>query len=191
MSDTAPPSARQRELLELTYAYALEHGLTDLSLRPLAAAVGSSTRVLQFLFGSKDELVRAVLERARQDEENLLARLRAEVARPESVSMGVVVGELWAWMAAPERRPLMRLWVESYAQSLIAPDGPWAEFAHRTVIDWLVMLDQFSTGTTETERATRSTLALLTLRGALLDLVATDDYARIDLAVQQHIATTK
>ncbi len=63
----AAPSARQAELLELAYRYALEHGLADLSLRPLAAAVGSSPRVLLYLFGSKDGLVRALLARARSD----------------------------------------------------------------------------------------------------------------------------
>src|SRR2546421_10909753 len=69
-------SPRREELLERAYAYVLEHGLADMSLRPMAAAVGSSPRVLLFLFGSKDELVRALLARARADELALLARLR-------------------------------------------------------------------------------------------------------------------
>jgi AcrR family transcriptional regulator len=64
----ASPSARQVELLEAAYRYALEHGLADLSLRPLAAAIGSSPRVLMFLFGNKDGLVKALLARAREDE---------------------------------------------------------------------------------------------------------------------------
>ena len=76
---TAPgpdASARRTELLELTYRYVLEHGLADMSLRPLAAAVGSSPRVLLFLFGSKDGLVRALLARARADELAFLGKLR-------------------------------------------------------------------------------------------------------------------
>ncbi|MGH8869222.1 MAG: TetR family transcriptional regulator, partial [Actinomycetes bacterium] len=68
------PSPRREELLERAYAYALEHGLADLSLRPLAAAVGSSPRVLLYLFCSKDGLLRALLARARADELDLLAR---------------------------------------------------------------------------------------------------------------------
>ena len=63
--DDSTPSARQGELLELAYQYALQHGLTDLSLRPLAMAIGSSPRVLLFLFGSKDGVIRALLGRAR------------------------------------------------------------------------------------------------------------------------------
>ncbi len=69
MNETALPSSpRRKELLERAYQYALAHGLADLSLRPLAAAIGSSPRVLLFLFGSKDGLVRALLARARADE---------------------------------------------------------------------------------------------------------------------------
>ena len=47
------PSPRRDELLERAYRYVLQHGLGGMSLRPLAAAVGSSPRVLLFLFGSK------------------------------------------------------------------------------------------------------------------------------------------
>jgi AcrR family transcriptional regulator len=50
------PSARRTALLEAAYLYALEHGVVDLSLRPLAAAIGSSPWVLMFLFGNKDGL---------------------------------------------------------------------------------------------------------------------------------------
>ena len=63
--DETTPSARRVELLERAYQYALSHGLGDMSLRPLAAAIGSSPRVLLFLFGSKDGLVRELLARAR------------------------------------------------------------------------------------------------------------------------------
>src|SRR5215468_11131787 len=66
-------SLRHNELLDRAYEYALEHGLADLSLRPLAAAIGSSPRVLLYLFGSKEGLVRALLARARADELGYLA----------------------------------------------------------------------------------------------------------------------
>jgi AcrR family transcriptional regulator len=61
------PSNRRTELLERAYQYSLEHGLADLSLRPLAATIGSSPRVLLFLFGSKEGLIRALLARARAE----------------------------------------------------------------------------------------------------------------------------
>ena len=61
-------SARRLELLDAAYAYALDYGLADMSLRPLAAATGTSPRVLLYLFGSKDELIAEILARARRDQ---------------------------------------------------------------------------------------------------------------------------
>jgi AcrR family transcriptional regulator len=61
MTAAQQDSARKRQLLDAAYDYVIEHGLTELSLRPLAEAIGSSPRVLLFLFGSKDGLVQALL----------------------------------------------------------------------------------------------------------------------------------
>jgi AcrR family transcriptional regulator len=131
------PSARREELLDRAYRYALRHGLADLSLRPLARAIESSPRVLLFLFGSKDDLVRALLARARADELALLARLRDETAQGD---VSAVVATTWRWLVDPSHRPLLTLWLEAYARSLIEPDGPWADFARQTVEDWLAIL---------------------------------------------------
>ncbi|WP_310887621.1 hypothetical protein [Streptomyces shenzhenensis] len=66
----AGPRPRLRAGLaeEADYAYALRGGLGVLSLRPLAEEIHSSPRVLLYLFGSKDGLIRALLSRARADE---------------------------------------------------------------------------------------------------------------------------
>ncbi|MFJ5843144.1 TetR/AcrR family transcriptional regulator [Streptomyces shenzhenensis] len=63
------------------YAYLLEHGLLGLSPRPLAAATGTSPRVLLYLFGSKDALLRELLARARRDQVTQLAAALDEQAR--------------------------------------------------------------------------------------------------------------
>jgi AcrR family transcriptional regulator len=188
MPQEAPtPSARQNELLEAAYRYALAHGLTDLSLRPLAEAIGSSPRVLLFLFGSKDGLLRALLSRARADEVALLDR-----ARQPDQPAGLVqaVERVWAWLAAKEHRPLLRLWAEAYARSLVQPDGAWAGFARATVEDWLgVLADCQPRAERDSEDgAIRRTLALALLRGALLDLLATDDEKRVNEAVEHQLA---
>lgn len=179
------PSARKTELLEAAYAYALEHGLADLSLRPVAAAIGSSPRVLMFLFGNKDGLVKALLARARVDELAMIEPLHSSAkGLPEAVT------HVWTWLAAEEHRPLLRLWAEAYARSLVEPDGPWAGFAESTVTDWLAVLAACQP---EPERTTdqglvRRTLALATLRGALLDLLATGDVERVTPAVDYQAA---
>jgi AcrR family transcriptional regulator len=163
----------------------LEHGLADVSLRPLAAAVGSSPRVLLYLFGSKDELVRALLGRARAEELALTQKLAAAGAG----DLATIAEELWRWLAAEEHRGLLTLWVEAYARSLVDPDGAWSGFARATVEDWLRLLGSRQSPAerrTGTGRAQR-TLVLAVLRGALLDLLATGDLRRSTAAVDQQL----
>ncbi|PWI15793.1 TetR family transcriptional regulator [Streptomyces sp. Act143] len=176
-------SPRQKELLEAAYVYALHSGISELSLRPLAEAIGSSPRVLLYLFGSKDGLIRALLARARADELDqieVLADLRAADEGTTSVAR-----RLWRWLSDDARRGLVALWVESYARSIMEPDGPWGGFARETVNDWLELLaagrpaEQHGTKAAEAE----CTLVLAVLRGALLDLLATGDVARTTAAV--------
>ncbi|MGW5669263.1 TetR/AcrR family transcriptional regulator [Micromonospora sp. NPDC003776] len=186
--DRTTPSARQVELLEAAYRYVLEHGLADLSLRPLATAIGSSPRVLMFLFGNKDGLVRALLARARTDELAILDHLRD--AGREPIGLTTAAGQIWAWLAADEHRALLRLWVEAYGRSLVEPDGAWAGFARATVQDWLAVLAacQPRPERDSDEGTSRRTLTLAVLRGALLDLLATGDQHRITAAVRHQLA---
>ncbi|GLY98889.1 TetR/AcrR family transcriptional regulator [Actinoplanes sp. NBRC 103695] len=176
VSETASP--RRTELLEAAYGYALAHGLADLSLRPLAAAIGSSPRVLLYLFGSKEGLIRELLARARADEVALLRSAPAG-GLAETTLM------IWGWLSDPAHRALLTLWTEAYARSLIDPDGPWSAFAAETVRDWLALLaaaQPESIRDTPAAEAAR-TAALALLRGALLDLLATGDHARTTAAV--------
>jgi AcrR family transcriptional regulator len=186
------PSARQTELLDLAYRYALDHGLADLSLRPLAKAIGSSPRVLLYLFGSKDGLVRALLGRARTDELDLLARLRAP-GQPAGQDLAGVAAQLWDWLVAKDHRALLTLWVEGYGRSLTDPDGPWAGFARATVQDWLELLStaQPPAGRDTSAGLASRTLVLAVLRGALLDLLATGDADRTTAAVHQQLQSLR
>jgi AcrR family transcriptional regulator len=168
------PESRKDELLRLAYDYMRENGLTDLSLRPLAAAIGSSPRVLLFLFGNKDGLVRALLEQARADELAALADV------PAGAGLEATALAVWNWLAAEEHRPLLTLWVQAYAQSLRGDP-----FAAATVTDWLEVLaaTQPADGRDTAGGLARRTDVLAVLRGALLDLLATGDSERTTAAV--------
>ena len=171
-------SARRDELLQAAYAYASEHGLADLSLRPLAAAIGSSPRVLLYLFGSKEGLIRALLQRSRAEELQLLAEIRAETG-----GLAAVADRIWGWLAAEHRRGLLSLWLEGYARSLVEPAGPWADFARSTVDDWLELLASRQPDPDSAAARNERTLVLAVLRGALIDLLATGDTDRVTRAV--------
>jgi AcrR family transcriptional regulator len=185
-----PTSPRRAELLERAYTYALEHGLAEMSLRPLAAAIGSSPRVLLFLFESKDGLLRSLLARARSDELAFVEQVRAQ--QPDG-DLAMVVRTTWQWLVDERHRPLLTLWLEAYARSLTEPDGPWAGFAAQTVEDWLVLLAGAQSphhGRTRVGAAER-TLALCVLRGALIDLLATGDIQRNTAAIEAYLRSAE
>nr|WP_230416243.1 TetR/AcrR family transcriptional regulator [Micromonospora tarapacensis] len=175
--------------MEAAYRYALEHGLARLSLRPLATAIGSSPRVLVFLFGNKDGLTRAVLARARADELTILNHIQ-DPGDPGAIGLATAVKRLWGWLAAAEHQQLLKLWAETYATSLVEPEGVWGGFAAATVHDWLTVLAdcQPAQERDSVEGAARRTLALAVLRGALLDLLATGDHDRATAAVHHQLA---
>jgi AcrR family transcriptional regulator len=185
MPEPARESARRGELLELAYRYVLDRGLGDLSLRPLARATGTSPRVLLYLFESKDGLVRAILARAREEEVALLEHLRSEGPS----DLAGAASQVWEWLSADQRRGLLILWTESYARALVDPAGSWEGFASSTVTDWLELLATTQPPELRETAAgiTQRTAVLATLRGALLDLLATGDRSRTTAAVRRSL----
>ncbi|MCW2794185.1 MAG: TetR family transcriptional regulator [Nocardioides sp.] len=186
---TTSPSARETALLELAWDYVLGNGVSDLSLRPLASAIGSSPRVLLFLFGSKEELVRRLLARARREELEALAPSSGDAAGTPGLAH--TTAAVWDWLSQPEHGGLLRLWLEAYARSVSEPGGVWDEFARGTVEDWLGLLTRAQPPAVRrtTQGRVERTLALAVLRGALIDLLATGDRDRVDGAVRSFVAT--
>lgn len=185
-SPPAPPSPRRTELLDACYGYLLEHGLTGLSLRPLAAATGTSPRVLLYLFGSKDELLRQLLARARHEQLGMMAAVLAEpdnAAGTAGDGFDALADSLWTFLSAPEQRPMVRLTYEAFLLSLSHDPGPWAGFAGEAAHDWLDLLVQAQPpGTPPALAETRATRALALIRGLLLDLLACGDDDRVRTA---------
>jgi len=164
----------------LTFEYVAQNGLSDLSLRPLAAAIGSSPRVLLYLFGSKESLLREVLGLARERELEFMAD-----AGDEAAGATERLRRLWDWLDDPRQAPVLRLWVESYARSLGGGE-PWAGFAAQTVTDWLTILGRLLDGTGQHDPA-EATMTLAVLRGLLLDLLATGDRERVRAALDRFL----
>ena len=81
------PQIRQRLLAACT-DYSLEHGLPD-RLEPLAAAGGTSKRMLIYHFGTRDGLLREILGQARQRQLETftdLIRLRPDEPYPTTLA---------------------------------------------------------------------------------------------------------
>src|SRR5262249_27701495 len=73
--------ARER-LLAAAVRHALEHGIADLSLRQIAAAIGTSHRMLIYHFGSREGLLVAVTQAV--EEQQRTALLQAELTPQEA-----------------------------------------------------------------------------------------------------------
>jgi AcrR family transcriptional regulator len=115
----ATKTQRRAEWTEAATDYVLEHGLLGLSLRPLAADLGTSDRMLLYHFGSKDELVAAVL---RESNERSTAHVRA---MEPSRDLRQAVHDLWAEMLVPHIDRCSRLYVEAAALGLLGHE-PYA-----------------------------------------------------------------
>jgi AcrR family transcriptional regulator len=181
----AEPSARDR-LLHDAIAYVAEHGLADLSLRRLAAAIGTSHRMLIYHFGSKEGLVVAVI---RAVEEQQRARL-AELELDPSLSPGEMARRMWEHLSDPALWPNERLFFEMYGHALQARAPGSADFLRDIVESWLepIAAIRATQGMTPEAARAQARLDLAMTRGLLLDLLATGDRAGADAAVEQAIA---
>lgn len=177
-----PPDLERRgRTLAAATDYVLEHGLADLSLRPLAVALNTSTRMLLYDFSSKEELVMSVLTEARRRESGMLT----EHLGATGASASKLVRDVWDWLASDEREPFLRLFFEVYVQAMNHPDLYGAR-GEAMVTEWL---DQLGTVVARSpsgrsERAD-ATLVIAVLRGLVLDRLATGDKKRTDRALDR------
>lgn len=170
------PQRRGRSLAKAT-DYVLEHGLAGLSLRPLAAALGTSTRMLLYDFGSKEQLISAILTEARHREAALLTEHAGKAQTRHELLRGI-----WSWISAPERRPFLRLFFETYLDAITHPETYSAE-GKAMVTDWV---NTFATALApDGDDPIAATLVIAAVRGLLLDQLATNDHDRVNAALDR------
>ena len=103
-------------LLDDCLAYFLRHGVAGLSLRPLAAAVGTSARMLLHYFGSKETLIAEVMD---QVQARLQRSFRELLARPGRGRNPLL--EFWPVLSDKTNRPFLRLLFEVQILALQNP----------------------------------------------------------------------
>ena len=170
-----PDVERRRELLDVLVAEFAGAGIGDRSLREVAEAVGTSHRMLLHHFGSRNELLLAIVEEVERRQMALLRDLPAEPA--ESMAA------MWADVRRPELRPFERLFFECYARGAQGEE-PYARIVPAAVDAWLADVDALTGGTID---PALPRLGLAVIRGLLLDLVGTDDEAGVDAAAQAFV----
>jgi AcrR family transcriptional regulator len=123
-------SDRRQVLAEAATDYVLEHGLIDLSLRPLAAALGTSDRMLLYHFADKNDLVATVL---RVSNDRSMRGIRA-LAPSRDARRAVL--DLWGVVSRPEQARCQRLYVEAAALGVLGAE-PFASVVGEANEQWL------------------------------------------------------
>jgi AcrR family transcriptional regulator len=170
--------ARER-LLAAAVHQALESGIADLSLRQLAAAIGTSHRMLIYHFGSREGLLVAVTQAV---EEQQRAALMESGLTPEDARRS------WERLSDPALWPQERLFFELYAYALLGRPGTEG-FLDGIVESWVAPVAEalVKAGADERTAQADARLGLAVVRGLLLDLLATGDRAGVTEAYERYL----
>jgi AcrR family transcriptional regulator len=169
-------SGTRAKLLEGTVDYILKQGLSGLSLRPLAAALKTSPRMLLYFFGSKERLLTEALALSRMRQQQEFARLLATMnKRQQRLALA------WEVWSSEESKRYLWLFFEVYALAM-RDRRRFPGFLERMVKDWLPFFENaIAAAGVEPERVPPlATFILATIHGLQLDLLATGERARID-----------
>lgn len=174
----ATSQARER-LLAAAVEQAMQDGIADLSLRELAAAIGTSHRMLLYHFGSREGLMVAV------------ARAVEEAQRASLTDWGMTAADArlaWQHFSDPKLWPAERLFFELYAHALLGRPGTEG-FLEAAIEPWITAITEqlVEAGTDLTTARVEARLAVAVTRGLLLDLLATGDRAGVTAAFEKYL----
>ncbi|MFE2604804.1 TetR/AcrR family transcriptional regulator [Streptomyces mirabilis] len=175
---------RRAQLVNAAVDYVAAHGITDLSLRGLGAAIGVSHRMLIHYFGSKEHLLIEIVRTSEQRQRDLLSRLRLE----PGLSPADAARLLWQQLTDPRLAGQERLFFEIYGHALRGrPEA--APLLEGLVNDWLepLVAAEVAAGADPAVARNRARLGLATVRGLLLDLLATGDRAGVNAAMEDFL----
>ena len=175
----------RQQLLDAAIDYVAGHGLTDLSLRGLAAEIGTSHRMLSHHFGSKDGLWVAIVQEVERRQRDAVRDLVPDPSAPFEEAMRT----WWRHISDPSLWPSERLFFEVYGQALHGR-APATELLNGVVDSWVEPIAETLTamGVPSDDATALARLGVAVTRGLLLDLLATGDREAVDAAMEQWIA---
>jgi AcrR family transcriptional regulator len=177
-----PGRAPKEQLVDQVVDHFVVDGLGDMSLRKIAAAIGSSHRMLLYHFGSKGgllvEVVRAVEARTRAQFGQL-----AVAATPEATDR--VIRDMWRLVADPAQGDFERLFFALYGRALQG-DEQVRPLLGESIESWLDAQSTLAAaqGVPVDQARIHARLGLAVVRGLLLDLLASGDRTGTDAALE-------
>lgn len=170
----------KEQLQQLCLRYFLRHGVAGVSLRPLAEAVGTSARMLLHYFGSKDELVAAVMANVRTRLQSLIEPAKNRRGNAAEVMIG-----FWERATKPQNLPYLRLLFEVHVLALQRPRR-FRKYFRETSESWLALIER--TLPPGPDRTATATLYVAVVDGLLLELLSTGDARRTRRALNLFVA---
>ena len=165
---------KRNELREKALEYFLDHGLAELSLRPLAEQIGTSARLLIYHFASKENLIATVMAHARSRvQESVIGMMQASQGRADMASA-------WGWVSDRENLRYVRLLFEVQVLALQHPQV-YAQYLSDTSASWLELIEQGIPASAE--RRTIATLCSAVIDGLVLDYMSTGELDRTSAAL--------
>jgi AcrR family transcriptional regulator len=161
---------KRDELTEAATDYVLEHGLIGLSLRPLAAELGTSDRMLIYHFGTKDELIAAVLATSNN---RSMAFITAMEPAP---SLRQAVLDLWSTYSDGQVQRCQLMYVEAAALGLFGRE-PYASSIRESNAVWMAAMAKHleRSGVPAADAPRLAALIDATFNGVLLDRPLDDE----------------
>lgn len=161
------------------------NGVLDTSMRTLAAGIGTSNRMLNYHFGSREQLLAAVVERVCEAEREALDRFVSANQDP------VEAGQQYWSHVADTARVFAPLFYELSAHAMYGK--PYAEDLRQVLTDaWLSGFTQGFARVTTPEHAERlARLCLAVGRGLLFEMALTGDRATADSVIEEFTAMTR
>jgi AcrR family transcriptional regulator len=174
-------SERKAELLDATIRYLVDNGLADLSLRPLAAKIGTSARLLVFHFKSKEGLIGEVLDEVQ-------SRIQASFVSIATAKRSRPVAPMklfWLWATNRRNLPYLRLMYEVH---FIAMQNPrvYARYLQQASFNWVELIEARLPDALRTKAT--ATLCAAVFDGLLIELLSTGDLRRTTRALDDFIA---
>jgi len=174
----------RRRLLEAAIEHVAAHGIGDLSLRAMAAALGTSHRMVIHHFGSKEGLWVAIVRAVEGRQREALAEVLGGVGEEPREAMRA----WWRHISDPSLWPNERLFFELYGQAL--QGRPHAVDLLEGIVEaWLdpVAGLMAAAGVPPSAARAHARLGVAVTRGLLLDLLATGDRDGVDAAMEAYI----
>lgn len=158
-------------------------GLNDLSLRDLAAQLGTSHRILIYHFKSKENLINLAVSEVRRRERELFQKNTASRVADEAPDLRSSLTMFFEHNISEGMRPYFRLLYEVWGIAQAKPEI-WGQFLDGIVLGWVDSLTDIfvRAGYPDDLARSRATIVLAALRGLQLDLFTTHEESRVRLA---------